>query len=91
MTEDDIISFATAMAGVVKITASADDGAPEMAWGDSFFYYAPDGTPSRRQMPFATLVVSDYEGFDTASNLDRAGVFRLNIGVGRTVFHELLG
>jgi len=42
-------------------------------------------------MPFATLVVKDYEGFDTASALNRPGVFRLNIAVGRARFQQLLG
>jgi hypothetical protein len=33
----------------------------------------------------------DYPGFDAASNLNRLGVFRLNIGVGREAFEELIG
>jgi hypothetical protein len=36
-------------------------------------------------------VVSDYDGFDTASNLNRPDVFRLNIAVGRDKFTELIG
>jgi hypothetical protein len=62
-----------------------------VAWGDSFFYYDPDGTAADRRMPFATIVTKDYDGFDTASDLDRPDVFRLNIAVGRTRFEELLG
>lgn len=42
-------------------------------------------------MPFATIVTKDYEGFDTASDLSRPGVYRLNIAVGRTAFEELIG
>ncbi len=42
-------------------------------------------------MPFATIVTQDYDGFDTASKLERAGVFRLNIAVGRTRFQEVIG
>jgi hypothetical protein len=36
-------------------------------------------------------VTQDYDGFDTGSNLNRPGVFRLNIAVGRDRFEELLG
>ena len=41
--------------------------------GYAFFFYGPD-----RMLPFATLATADNE-FDRASNLDRPGVFRLNI------------
>jgi hypothetical protein len=90
MTSDEIIAFVTGLPGVVAVTADEAGGAPEVAWGDSFFYYDPDGTADRR-MPFATIVTKDYDGFDTASDLDRPNVFRLNIGVGRTRFEELIG
>jgi hypothetical protein len=91
MTQDDIIAFVTGLPGVVAVTADEASGAPEVAWGDSFFYYDPDGDPAGRRMPFATIVTKDYDGFDTASSLDRPGVFRLNIAVGRTRFEELIG
>jgi hypothetical protein len=92
ITQDDIIGFVTRLPGVVAITASEANGAPEVAWGDSFFFYDPDGdTPADRRMPFATIVTNDYDGFDTASKLNRAGVFRLNIAVGRAAFEELIG
>jgi hypothetical protein len=41
-------------------------------------------------MPFATLSASDNE-YDRFSNLDREGVFRLNIGVSKNTFHSLFG
>jgi hypothetical protein len=91
LTEKDIIEFVTSLPGVVALTASEADGSPSVAWGDSFFYYDPDGDEANRRMPFATIVTKDYDGFDTASNLNRPGVFRLNIGVGRTAFQELVG
>ncbi|MEV4460536.1 DUF6194 family protein [Microbispora sp. NPDC049633] len=91
MTENDVIEFTAGLPGVVAFTAGEDNGAPRAAWGDTFFYYDPDDVPANRQMPFATIVVTDYEGFDTASDLNRPGVFRVNIGVGRAVFEELLG
>jgi hypothetical protein len=92
MTQDEIIGFVTGLDDVVVVTASEANGAPEAAWGDSFFFYDPDGdTPADRRMPFATIVTQDYAGFDTASNLTRPGVFRLNIAVGRAAFDELTG
>ena len=58
--------------------------------GDSFFFYDPGKTlrPDRR-MPFATLVVSD--AHDQVSDLNRDGVFRLNIGVARETYRALFG
>lgn len=92
VTEDDLIQFATNLPGVTSLTASADNGSPESAWGDSFFYYDPDGDVRFDQsFPFATIVVSDYDGFDSSSQLNRPNVFRLNINVGRKTFQELLG
>ncbi|SCL17681.1 hypothetical protein GA0074692_0227 [Micromonospora pallida] len=73
-------------------TAGPDNGAPEVAWGDRFIYHDPEGDlPADRKFPFATIVVTDYPGFDTASDLDRDGVFRVNVAVGREVFAELFG
>lgn len=91
-TQHEIIAFVAALPGVVAETAGEETGAPEVAWGDSFFFHDPDGdTPADRRMPFATIVTKDYDGFDTASDLNRPDVFRLNIAVGRAAFEELLG
>lgn len=92
MTQDDIIAFTTSLPGVVAVTASEATGAPRVAWGDSFFFYDPGGdTPADRRMPFATIVTQDYAGFDAASDLNRPGVFWLNIAVSRSVFEQLIG
>ena len=92
MRDSEIIDFVAELSGVVVLTAGPENGAPESAWGDSFFFYDPAGdTPEDRRFPFATIVVSDYDGFDTSSNLNRPGVFRLNINVGRSSFQDLLG
>lgn len=57
--------------------------------GDSYAIYDPRGDlPPERQLPWATIVTSD--AHDTASNLDRAGVFRLNLGLPRARFRELV-
>jgi len=61
---------------------------PEIAWGDHFFYYAPDGDVPANTQPFATIVTKDYPD-DTSSRLggDR---WRVNIHVGKARFDELV-
>ena len=92
MTQDDITRFVVGrLDGATAYVASAANGAPEMAWGDTFFLYDPDGDPANLRFPFATMVTKDYEGFDTVSDLDRPGVFRVNIWVSRETFDALVG
>jgi hypothetical protein len=82
----------TSLPGVEVLVASKEGGAPEIAWGDSFFIYDPTGSAvESRRLPFATIVNRDYGEFDNASNLDREGVFRLNVGVDRETFNQLFG
>ena len=54
-------------------------------FGYTFFFYGAD-----HMLPFATLIASDNE-YDRISNLDRPGVYRLNIGVSRETFQSLFG
>lgn len=54
-------------------------------FGYTFFFYGPD-----HRLPFATLASSGND-YDRVSNLDRPGVFRLNIGVGKETFQSLFG
>jgi hypothetical protein len=49
------------------------------------FFYRSD-----RKLSFATLISSDYD-YDNVSNLNRPGVFRLNIGVSKQTFQSLFG
>ena len=81
-----------ALPGVVVQTPGPGSGAPEIAWGDSFFFHDPeDAGGEARMFPFATVVTKDYPGFDEASRLDRPERFRLNLNVGRERFTELFG
>ena len=91
MDEASISAFvASTLAGVDVFVASKENGAPEVAWGDTFFIYDPDrNLPDPKRFPFATIVTQDYGEFDNASNLNRPGVFRLNIGVSRETFARL--
>jgi uncharacterized protein DUF6194 len=80
----------TTFAGVDVNVASSENGAPEIAWGDSFFIYDPDrNLDDTHRFPFATIVTKDYGDFDNASKLDRRGVFRLNIGVSKETYAKL--
>jgi uncharacterized protein DUF6194 len=80
----------TTFAGVDAEVGSEAGGAPEIAWGDTFFIYDPDRTlEGARRFPFATIVTKDYGDFDDASDLDRPGVFRLNIGLSPQTYGSL--
>ena len=93
MDEASITRFITdTFAGVDVVVASRDAGPPEVAWGDSFFFYDPGRQlPPDRRFPFATIVTKDDGDFDRASLLNRAGVFRLNIGVNKDTYRSLFG
>jgi len=76
MTEDDITQH---------IIDSLGGGHFEVADDNTFFFHGPDN-----RFPFATIVTKD-SAFDNASKLDRPGVFRLNVGVGKETFRTLFG
>ncbi|RIX83568.1 DUF6194 family protein [Acidovorax cavernicola] len=76
MTEDDITQH---------LIDTLGGGHFEVADDNTFFFHGADN-----KFPFATLVTKDNE-FDSASNLNRPGVFRLNVGVGKATFRALFG
>jgi hypothetical protein len=53
--------------------------------GYHFFFYGDD-----RMMPFATMAFEDSE-YERVSNLNREGVYRLNIGVGNDTYRAMFG
>lgn len=55
------------------------------AFGYALYFVGGD-----RRLPFATIASSDSE-FDNVSNLEREGVYRLNIGVSKETFRRLFG
>ncbi|MET7330088.1 DUF6194 family protein [Nonomuraea sp. NPDC005650] len=92
MTENDIIQFVSGFPGVVTQTIEENSDTPEVAWGDTFFFYDPEGTlEAHPRQPFATIVIKDYPDWDTVSDLNRPGVFRLNIAIGRAAMERLVG
>ncbi|GIF09978.1 DUF6194 family protein [Actinoplanes teichomyceticus] len=89
MTPDPVDALAERirrLPGVSELIAGPDTGAPEQSWGDRFYFAGAE-----RMRPFATIVVQDVPGFDERSGLDRPGVFRLNVELGRAGFRELFG
>lgn len=90
MTIERILEAVRAFDGVLELAPVEGSEYPEVAWGDHFFYYAPDGTIPQNTQPYATIVTKDYPD-DTRSNLDPGGRWRLNIHVGAPRFTELTG
>ena len=88
---DQIIGTVQRLEGALVVApAVGDPEFPELAWGDAFFYYAPDGVMPRTVQPYGTIVTKNYPD-DTGSDLDPAGRWRVNIHVDRATFRELTG
>ena len=90
MSMDEILDRIRTFDGVLELAPAVGSEFPEVAWGDHFFYYSPDGTVPQNRQPYATIVTKDYPD-DTSSNLDPDGRWRLNIHVGAERFAELVG
>jgi len=76
MNESSVVDYITKTFPGVETTTN---------FGYTFFFYKSD-----HKLPFATLISSDQD-YDRISNLDRPGVFRLNIGVSKQTFQSLFG
>ena len=63
------------------ITATFPDAQIVPNNGNVFFFHGPD-----RKLPFATLVITDE--FDPFSDLQRPGIFRVNIGISKATYLE---
>ena len=70
---------------VENFVESLDDVKRQENMGYIFFFVGDD-----IYRPFVTIANTDQE-FDNVSNLDREGVFRINIGLSRGTFNELVG
>ena len=76
MNEPSVVDYITKTFAEVETTTG---------FGYTMFFHKSD-----RKLPFATLISSDYD-YDRISNLNRPGVFRLNIGIGKQTFQSLFG
>lgn len=83
-----MISEVQELPGVLVLQPGPGSEAPELAWGDAFFYYAPDGRVPTTVQPYGTIVTKNYPD-DTSCDLDRPGRWRVNIHVGRERSAEL--
>lgn len=90
MSMDRLLETMRAFDGVLELAPVEGTAFPEIAWGDRFFYYAPDGQVPQREQPYATIVTKNYPG-DALCHLDEPDRWRLNIHVGADVFVELTG
>ena len=90
MSMEQILSAVGALDGVLVLAPQAGSEFPEVAWGDAFFYYAPDGQVPQNVQPYGTIVTKNYPD-DSASRLDEEGRWRVNIHVDREVFRRLTG
>lgn len=90
LAQDEIRELLGAYGEVSVQIAQPEDGSPEIAWGDTFFFVRNESGEVSK-MPFATIVIKDYGDFDCASQLSRGGLFRLNIEVGKEKFEALFG
>ena len=88
MSMDQIIETVRGWDGALVLQPGPGSGAPELAWGDAFFYYAPGGRVPTTVQPYGTIVTKDYPD-DTSCDLDRPGRWRVNLHVGRRRSVEL--
>ncbi len=90
-TIEQIIAAVRELDGALVVAPAVGDPAvPDVAWGDAFFYYAPDGRMPRNVQPYGTIVTKNYPD-DTTSDLDPEGRWRVNVHVGRARLAELTG
>jgi hypothetical protein len=90
MSMEQIIDAVRALDGALVVIPGPQSDAPELAWGDAFFYYAPDGRMPQHVQPYGTIVTKDYPD-DTASDLDAPDRWRVNVHVDRATFRRLTG
>ncbi|GAA4238186.1 hypothetical protein GCM10022254_53080 [Actinomadura meridiana] len=87
---DQLLETIRTFDGVLELAPTEGSAFPPIAWGDHFFYYAPDGQVPEREQPYATIVTKNYPD-DALSDLDHPDRWRLNIHVGRSTLRELTG
>ena len=94
MSMEQILSAVKEFDGVLVLAPEPGSEFPAVAWGDAFFYYAPDGQVPQHIQPYGTIVTKDYPD-DTASRLGAAengpDRWRVNIHVDRRAFRRLTG
>lgn len=90
MSMEQIIATVRGFDGALVLVPEPGGDFPEIAWGDAFFYYAPDGRIPQNTQPYGTIVTKNYPN-DTASDLDPPGRWRVNVHVDGARFWQLTG
>lgn len=90
MSMEQIIATVRGFEGALVVVPARGSEFPELAWGDAFFYYAPDAKMPHDVQPYGTIVTKNYPD-DATCDLDPPGRWRVNIHVDRTTFRELTG
>lgn len=78
MDEQAVVAWISALPGIEVVEDQ----------GDHYFFADPT-QPANNRLPFATVMTADR--YDQFSNLDRAGVYRLNIGVSPATYRARFG
>ena len=78
----EIVSHVRSLEGALVVEPTENGPHPPLAWGDAFFYCAPDGVMPERTQPYGTIITKDYPD-DATSRLNAPDRFRVNIHVGR--------
>jgi uncharacterized protein DUF6194 len=78
MDEQAVIAWISALPGIEIVEDQ----------GDHYFFADPT-QPANNRLPFATVMTADR--YDQFSNLDREGVYRLNIGVSPVTYRGQFG
>ena len=71
------------------VTDSFDGVVPKASWGETSLFYNP-GNALPNGVYFCTIKEKNGDN-DKSSHLDRDGVFRLSIGIGKSAYFSLLG
>jgi len=77
----EIIDTVSTFEGSLVVIPEEGGSSPEVAWGDAFFYFAPDGVMPVRTQPYGTIMTKNYPD-DRDSGLDERDRYRVNIHVG---------
>ena len=89
MSSAELLAAVRTFDGVLLLEPGPDGAFPELAWGDTFFYYAPDGEIPQNVQPYGTIITKDYPDEPPAGlAADHA---RVNIHVDRDTFIRLIG
>ena len=71
------------------VTDSFDGVVPKASWGETSLFYNP-GNALPNGVYFCTIKEKNGDN-DKSSDLDRGGVFRLSIGIGKAAYTSILG